>query len=922
MAEGLQLTERVFILLGLLAVLLGIALWLLVMGQRRALKQMKASEARLQRMLEGASEGFWDWDLVSNEIYWNREHFKMVGLDQEASKVDYAFFEKFLLEEDRERVNRAIQVAIQEKSSLSVEFRFRRTDGTVIDCQTRVMPYEDATGRVVNLSGMISDISGRKRIQSALRNSEARFRQLSDANLLGIAFWNIYGKIFEANDTFLRTLGYQRTEVETGSVNWQKITLSGDQMTHAERVQKAIQGEKALPYETRLIHKDGHQIDVLIAYAMLEGSRDQGFVFVLDISERKQAEQALRESEQRFRFMAEAMPQKVWTAQPNGEMNYMNNNWFEYTGLNWEALRDFQWLEIVHPDDRAETLRIWHEALETKKDSQISHRLRRYDGDYRWHLSRGVPSWHQGGQLVLWVGTSTDIDDLKQTQASLVESEERFRSLADNVPVLIWLADGQGRNSYTNKACTDFTGSDPNNLERLEWLAYIYPDDRENILHTLETSLKNREGYRYQCRIRRYDDEYRWMQVIGIPRFTSAGVLTGYVGSAVDITEQKEMNRVLEVGIHERTQQLQQSNNLLSSIIDNVPLMIFLKDAQELRYRLFNKAGKALLGLTEEQLIGKSDHDFFPPDQVEFFIGKDRETLSGGKLVDIPEEPLLTVSGELIYLHTRKVPILDEQGAPAYLLGISEDITEMKKNQEEIQSLNRQLEEQIRNLNAVNKELESFSYSVSHDLRAPLRTIDGFSQAILEDYGDRLDEDGKRYLSRVREGSQYMARLIDDMLNLSRLTRGELRKEEVDLSDIARTIVADLRSCEPDRQVQFLIQDNLRAEGDKRLLRAVLENLLGNAWKFTSHHPTALIEFGMTEQEGRPVYYVRDDGAGFDMAYADKLFGAFQRLHNTTEFSGTGVGLASVQRVIHRHGGDIWAHGEVEKGATFYFTLS
>jgi len=224
-------------------------------------------------------------------------------------------------------------------------------------------------------------------------------------------------------------------------------------------------------------------------------------------------------------------------------------------------------------------------------------------------------------------------------------------------------------------------------------------------------------------------------------------------------------------------------------------------------------------------------------------------------------------------------------------------------------------------LEQVNKELEAFSYSVSHDLRAPLRGIDGFSQALLEDYADSLDDQGKDYLQRVRAASQRMAQLIDDMLKLSRVTRAEMRHETVDLSALAHDIAGELQKTRPERQVDFVIAPGLVVNGDAQLLRAVLENLLGNAWKFTSAHPCAKIEFGIAEYEGKPAYFVRDDGVGFDMAYVDKLFGAFQRLHAMNEFPGTGIGLATVQRIIHRHGGHVWAEGAVEQGATFYFTL-
>src|SRR5579864_5984670 len=222
---------------------------------------------------------------------------------------------------------------------------------------------------------------------------------------------------------------------------------------------------------------------------------------------------------------------------------------------------------------------------------------------------------------------------------------------------------------------------------------------------------------------------------------------------------------------------------------------------------------------------------------------------------------------------------------------------------------------------AANRELEAFSYSVAHDLRAPLRSIDGFSLALLEDCADALDATGKQHLQFVREAAQDMAALIDGLLSLSRVTRSELRREVVDLAEIARSVFAQLRRASPDRAVETVVADDLAAEGDARLLRGLLENLLGNAWKFTRRRAMARIEVGVVRESGERVYFVRDDGAGFDMTYADKLFGAFQRLHSPTEFEGTGIGLATVQRIVHRHGGRIWAESAVDRGATFSFTL-
>ncbi len=240
----------------------------------------------------------------------------------------------------------------------------------------------------------------------------------------------------------------------------------------------------------------------------------------------------------------------------------------------------------------------------------------------------------------------------------------------------------------------------------------------------------------------------------------------------------------------------------------------------------------------------------------------------------------------------------------------------------ELQKTNAELVQLTTALQAANRELEAFSYSVSHDLRAPLRAIDGFSQVVLEDYTERLDAEGKDYLHRIRGATHRMTDLIDALLDLSRVARAELHWQTVDLTALGESIAAELRQTQSDRRVGFVIADGLTASGDARLLRVVLENLLGNAWKFTAKQPQARIEVGsLTQPDGTWVLFVRDNGAGFDMTYADKLFGAFQRLHRMSEFHGTGIGLATVQRIIHRHGGRIWAEGAVDKGATFYFTL-
>jgi two-component system, sensor histidine kinase and response regulator len=229
--------------------------------------------------------------------------------------------------------------------------------------------------------------------------------------------------------------------------------------------------------------------------------------------------------------------------------------------------------------------------------------------------------------------------------------------------------------------------------------------------------------------------------------------------------------------------------------------------------------------------------------------------------------------------------------------------------------------ELVRDLEHKNRELESFSYAVSHDLRAPLRRIDSFSRAVLESQGDRLDETGRRYLERVREGSQHMSQLIDDVLHLAKVTRAELREQEVDLSAIATLALERLQESDPTRKVETRVRPGVVVTGDAQLLRIAIDNLLENAWKFTGKQPNARIEFGVTQVQNEPTFFVRDNGAGFDMTYVGRLFGPFQRLHPQAEFPGSGIGLATVQRIIHRHGGRVWAEGLEGQGATFQFTL-
>jgi PAS domain S-box-containing protein len=382
--------------------------------------------------------------------------------------------------------------------------------------------------------------------------------------------------------------------------------------------------------------------------------------------------------------------------------------------------------------------------------------------------------------------------------------------------------------------------------------------------------------------------------------------------------------------------ELEKSKNYLESILMSVDdsIVVISLDAEIITV---NNAALATFGYKYNEMIGLKIDDLFDDDIFStwehslknYLSTQDKNKLSFPKTEttikarDQKIIPVLISGSALINVEG------DVKGAVFVAINISERLLAEKK----IQKLNEELEERVKErtlqLEISNKELESFSYSVSHDLRAPLRSIDGFSQALIEEYSDKLDEQGNDYLNRVRSSAQKMSELIDGMLNLAKVTRVALRFGSVNLSAIAKSIAKELRENDKKRTAEFSIAPNLTDTADATLIEAALRNLLENAWKFTSKKPETRIEFGMMKTEGKKTYFVRDNGAGFNMEYADKLFTPFQRLHQPAEFAGTGIGLATIQRIIHRHNGKVWAEGEVENlsvgkagGATFYFTLN
>ncbi len=491
-------------------------------------------------------------------------------------------------------------------------------------------------------------------------------------------------------------------------------------------------------------------------------------------------------------------------------------------------------------------------------------------------------------------------------------SEARHRALVDDVKdYAIVMLDPDGRVASWNAGAERIIGYGAGEIVGRDFALFYPADDVEQgkparlLAAAAAEGRSADEGWRV-----RKDGSRFWASVAITALRDAGGRLIGFSSITRDLTERRQA----EEALREREASFR-------FLFANNPMPMWVYDAETRRFLEVNAAAVAHYGYSREEFLRMRIDDIRPPEDVPRLLevvrqsadglkhsGEWRHRLKDGRIIDVE-----IVSHRLVFA-----------GRPAALV-VAHDVTERKRAERELRALTAELErrvaERTSQLELANKELEAFSYSVSHDLRAPLRSIDGFSQALLEDYADRLDPQGQEYLRRARAASQRMAELIDDLLNLARVARADLRREPVDLSAMARAIAGELQRSQPERRAAFVIADGLVASGDPRLLRVALVNLLGNAWKFTGKQPEARIEFGRTHRDGEPAYFVRDDGAGFDMAYVGKLFGPFQRLHGAAEFEGTGIGLATVQRIVHRHGGRVWAEGAVGRGATFYFTL-
>ena len=530
----------------------------------------------------------------------------------------------------------------------------------------------------------------------------------------------------------------------------------------------------------------------------------------------------------------------------------------------------------------------------------------------------------------------------------LAESEAKWRSLVQNAPDIIMTVDRDYTIQYINRPISGLPVEEAIGTNLNEWISAPVWDGLcqsiERVFQTGEAESHEFTGFGGPTRAA------AWYSGRFGPLKPDAQVV-GVMLIITDITERKQAEEAL-----------QESEERFRKLMEESPvgIEVFSPDGTLLNV---NKTWQKMWRVKADDIVGRYNplkNEMFSEMGIMPFI----EQAFAGEQVHLPDLEFdpgqSNLPGRKRWVQGYVYHVRDDQGRIKNVVLLSEDITERRQAEEELQKYRDHLEELIearttelqkrvaevetlnqtmstlledlqtanhiatkttRQLKETNKALAAFAYSVSHDLRAPLRSIDGFSQALLEDYQDQLDEVGQDYLRRVRAATQRMGQLIDDILDLSRITRSEMDRQRVDLSELAERVARTLEQTQPDREVEFVIAKNVIVAGDQQLLHLALENLIGNAWKFTQNQGHVKIEFGLVNQEGQHVYFVRDNGVGFDMAYADKLFGPFQRLHSQQAFEGTGIGLATVQRIIHRHSGQIWAKSRVGEGATFYFTL-
>ncbi len=865
--------------------------------ERRELElELRTSEASYREnadLLDLTHDAIFVRNLKDEIVFWNRAAEKLYGWRKEETRERTSHE---LLQTTFPKPLAEIEAEIAKTGSWEGELIQRRRDGGKVIVSSRWAVRTVGGGKPVATLESNRDVTLRKQ-------QEEKFRNLMEAAPDAMVIVNHVGEIVLVNTQTERMFGYARSELLNQKV---EILLPekfrGQHPGHRRGFfddPKVRSMGAAL--ELYALRKDGTEFPVEISLSPLE---TEGEVLVSssirDISERRLTEEALRLSDEKLRLLLHGVKDyAILMLDPEGRVTTWNEGAERIKGYRAEEIIGQHFSKFYPPEALAQDKPAMELKIAKEEGRYEEEGLRvRKDGSLFWANVVITALRDKTGELCGFGKVTRDITSRKR-------ADDKFKGLLESAPDAIVIVDGKGEIVLVNSQTERTLGYAREELlgRKIEMLI----PERFRGHHS-----QHRDGFFSQPRTRtmgaglelyglRKDGTEFPVEISLSPLETEEGVL---VSSAIrDVTDRKRAE--------------EKFRGLLQSAPD---AMVIVNREGEIV--LANSQTLALFGYSNEELLNHKVEMLLP----ERFCGKHpghRERFFG--------DPKMRPMGAGLELFARRKDGTEfpveislsplETGEGTLVSGAIRDITQRKIAENALELQRAELARSNAGLLAVNNELESFSYSVSHDLRAPLRTIDGFSHALLEDCADKLDDAGKSHLNRIRAATQRMGTLIDDLLNLSRLSRIAMHIQSVDISAMANSIADDLQKDQPGRQVALRIEDGLTTTADPGLLRAALENLLNNAWKFTSKRAYAHIEFGQIQVNGTVAFFVRDDGAGFDPAYADRLFGAFQRLHTVSEFAGTGVGLATVQRIIRRHSGRIWAESAVGQGATFYFTI-
>jgi len=751
-----------------------------------------------------------------------------------------------------------------------------------------------------------------RRAEEALGLSEERFRIAAETSNDVIYEWDLKERVDWFGDID-GLLGYGPGEFPRTLTGWSDFLHPEDRSVVMASIRAHLEGRAPYIVEYRMFRRDGsvRWWSARGSVARLpDGAPSRWVGTITDITERKQADEALRESESRFRQLAESLPQLVWTCQPDGPCDYFNRRWLEFTGVPEAPQLGFGWLEQLHPDDRAPTVAAWEAAVASGADFRVEFRIRRHDGEYRWFDTQAARLLDAEGQTVKWFGSNTDITERRRTEEALRTNEARLRSLFDG------MLEGYAHCEvvFDRGEAVDWVYLDVNPaFETLTGLkdvvgkrvTEVIPGFREANPGLLE--IFGRVASTGESKI--FEDN-----VPGLKRWYAMSAYSPRTGEFVAVFDDISERKNFEAALRESEDKFKYIFEH-SIVGKSITLVSGVVQA--------NKAFSDMLGYSPDELKEQTWQRISHPDDVAATEEQIRALLAGEQESARFSKRYVHKNGSIVWGDVSTSLRRDSAGRPLYFMTAVNDVTERKRAEEEVYALNETLEERVkdrtRELEAANKELEAFSYSVSHDLRSPLRAVDGFSRILLEDHAPQLDAEGKRLLGIVRSNTRKMGQLIDDLLSFSRIGRQEMARQAVDMRALADEALGSLVTA--DEMVSFTVGELPCADVDPSLMRQVWVNLISNAVKFTRPKAERAIEIAGRIEPGRVVYSVKDNGVGFDMAYVNKLFGVFQRLHSSHEFEGTGVGLALVQRIVHRHGGEVWAEGKVGEGATFSFSL-